>query len=137
MSYVVAGVVSGLLMASAFVLAGQLMLFALARDPPPRLRAVLVRVPTMLLTMGLAVVAYPTWALLGAMTGLVYRASSTGAPGAGMGSPNLTYTLGVVLAAAALAAPLAVILRKVAAGVAVWAIAFIGVFGWLLPFLVA
>ena len=135
MSYVLAGATSGLFMASVFVAIGPVMLFILAKDPPPALHSVLVRVPPMTMMMGMLVLAYPTWAVIGIALGLLYRASSSEAAAGGLGSPNLGFTAAVIAAAIILSLPPAVLLRRVLAGVAAMALTFAGVFGWLLPFL--
>ena len=66
--------------------------------------------------------------------GLLYRTSTIEAPGGGLGTPNLVYTLAIVIVALAFVAPLAFLLRRVLAGLAVLTLTFIGIFGWLLPF---
>ena len=48
--------------------------------------------------------------------------------------PDL-YTPAVVLAAILFAAPPALLLRRVAIGIGALTLTFIGVFGWVLPFL--
>ena len=122
-------------MASVFVAISPVMLFLLAKDPSPALRSVLDRVPPMTMMMGMLVLAYPTWAVIGIALGLLYRASSNEATTGGLGSPNLGFTAAVTLAAIVLSLPPAVLLRRVLAGVAAMAFAFAGVFGWLLPLL--
>ena len=134
MSYVIAGATTGLLMASVFVGVGPIMLFSLARDPSPFMRAMLERVSPMPLMIALVILAYPTWGLVGAALGLVYRASTVEAPGGGLGSPNLLYTVSVVAGALVMALPIAFLLRRVAVGVAALTLIFAGLFGWLLPF---
>ena len=130
MSYAIAGAASGLLMASVFTAVAPIMLFVLAKEPPPWFRATLGRVPPMTLMMGVAVLAFPAWAILGAAIGLVYRAM--GADGAV--DPDL-YTPAVVLAAILFAAPPALLLRRVAVGIGALTLTFVGVFGWVLPLL--
>jgi hypothetical protein len=122
-------------MASVFVGVGPIMLFYLAKDPSPQLRSLLNRVPPLALTMGLVVLAYPTWVGVGVAAGLLYRESTVLAPGGGLGSANLAYTLGVIVVAAMFAAPLMIGLRRIAAGLAALALVFIGLFGWLVPFM--
>jgi hypothetical protein len=131
-SYAIAGAASGVLVASLFIAVAPIMLFVLAKEPSPWFRAVLDRVSPMVLMMGVVVLAFPAWTILGAAIGLLYRAMGTGADGAA--APGL-YTPAVVLAAILLAAPLAVLLRRVAVGIGALTLTFIGVFGWVLPFL--
>ena len=135
MSYVIAGALSGLLMASVTVALGPIMLFNLAKDPSPFFRELLRRVPPIYMTMGLVAVSYPAWTAIGAAAGALYGVSSEQAPGGGMGSSNLVFTAAIVVVAIMMAAPLALLLRRVLAGVAAMTIIFVGLFGWLLPFL--
>jgi hypothetical protein len=121
-------------MASVFVAVGPIMLFALAKDPSPFYRSLLEKVSPMALMMSLVVLAFPTWAVVGAAIGLVYRESTTGTPGGEMGSTNLAYTLAIVAVGVVGAAPVALLLRRVVVGVAVLTLTFVGVFGWFLPF---
>ena len=69
------------------------------------------------------------------MIGLLYWASTEAVPSGGMGSPNLVYTLAIVAVALAFAVPLVMLLKRVAIGLAVLTLTFVGVFGWVLPFL--
>ena len=134
MSYAVAGAFGGLLMAAVSALVVPLMLFFLVKDPSPTFQAVLERVPPMYMTMGLIVLAYPLWTVLGAVIGLLYGVSATQASESGLGSPNLIFTLTIVAVAAAVAVPLALLMRRVVAGLAALALTFAGVFGWMLPY---
>ena len=135
MTYALVGAVSGLMMASAFVSVGVLMLFFLVKDPPPALRPLLRRTRPAVLTIGLVVLAYPVWSILGAVMGLLLRLTVAQAPGGGMGSPNLAFSLAVLVVGALAALLLVLLLRRVVAGVAALALTFVGLFGWLLPHL--
>ena len=137
MTSVVAGAASGLLMASVFVGAGVLMLFAAVKDPSPASRAILERLRPGRLVMSGVLLAYPVWGIVGVVMGLLYRISSEQAPGGGLGSPNQVFTLAVIAVAVALAGPFAVVLRRVLAGVLAIGVAFIGLFGWFLPYFAA
>ena len=135
MSYVVAGVLSGLLMASVFVAVGPIMVFHLATEPSPLFERIQARISPMAMMMGLVVLSYPVWTLIGAVAGVLFRMSAADESGGGPGSGNLVYTLVIVAAALAVGAPLAVLLRRVLVGVAALSVLFVGVFGWLLPIL--
>ncbi len=135
MSYLLAGAAGGLFMASVFVVIAPIALVILADDPTPSFRALLDRVPPLMLTMGVAVLSYPAWVLLGALIGLMYGVAEEGSSGGGLGSPNLTFTVVVVVLGAAVAAPLVVLLRRVAVAVASLALAFVALFGWAVPYL--
>ena len=132
MSSVIAGASVGLLMASIFVSAGAVMLFVLLRETGPH--PVLERLSPIRAALSGVAVAYPAWGIVGAVMGLLYEISIEQAPGAGMGSPNLVFTLSVLLVTVLMAAPFVVLMRRVAAGVLVMALSFIALFGWFLPF---
>ena len=127
----------GMLMASVFICTVALMLFFMMKSGSPAAgRLVENRSPT-IVGLGAVAVAYPTWAVIGGVCGVLYRISLEQVPGGGLGSPNLVYTLGVAVAVLLLAAPLAVLLRRAVAGVAIVTLAAIGVFGWFLPYYAA
>ena len=128
----IAGAAAGLVFMLVFVAVAPVMVFSLARDSDSRVGDFVRRVNPTTLMLGLVVLAYPTWTLLGGMLGLLYRLSVQQGPGAG----NLVYTLALALTTLLVAVPAAVVLRRVAFGVAGIAVAFMGVYGWLLPFLV-
>ncbi|MYD51926.1 MAG: hypothetical protein F4W93_10650 [Dehalococcoidia bacterium] len=136
MVYFIAGAAAGLIFMLAFVAVAPVMVFSLARDSDSWAGAFVRRVNPTTLMLGLVVVAYPIWTLFGGMLGLLYRLSTQVTPGSGLGSGNLAYTLALALAALMVAVPAAVLLRRVALGVVVIAMAFVGIYGWLLPFLV-
>ncbi len=135
MSYLVAGAVSGLLMAAVFLVVVPLMLFFLFKSRPPWFVALTDRVAPMKLMLGLVVFAYPTWALVGVVFGLVLLVVEDVAPRDGLGSGNLLFTVAVIVVAAALAVPWFVVTRRLTPGPATLAIAFAAIFGWVLPFL--
>ena len=136
MVYFIAGAAAGLIFMLAFVAVVPVMVFSLARDSDSRAGAFVSRVNPTTLMLGLVVVAYPVWTLFGGMLGLLYRLSTQVAPGPGPGTGNLAYTLTLVLMTLLVAAAVSVLLRRVALGVVVIAVAFVGIYGWLLPFLV-
>ena len=132
MSAMIAGAAGGMLVASVFVSAGTLMLFSLVKDPPPHLASA-VKGLSGPLVFGIVVLAYPTWAMIGAVMGLAYLGVDEVNPGSGMGSPNLAFTLVVIVTTLALAVPLLLLVRRMVAGVLAIALSFAGAFGWFLP----
>ncbi len=120
-------------MASLFICAGAFMLFSLVKNPRPAFEPVLNRFPAHVLMLWIMALAYPVWGIVGAVMGVLYLVSVEQAPGGGLGSPNLVFTTAAILAAAVIAAPFAFLLRPVAVGVAAIAVAFAGIFGWMLP----
>ncbi|MCY4529480.1 MAG: hypothetical protein OXD46_10685 [Chloroflexi bacterium] len=136
MVYFIAGAAAGLIFMLAFVAVAPMMVFSLARDGEGRVGAYVRRVNPTTLMLGLVVSAYPIWTLLGGILGLFYRLGIQQVPGAGLGSGNLVYTVALTLATLVAAVPGMLLLRRVAWGVVVIAVAFMGIYGWLLPFLV-
>ena len=133
----IAGMTLGMLMASVFICTVALMLFFMMKSGSPAAgRLMEGRSPTVV-GLGAVAVAYPAWAAIGGLCGVLYRISLEQVPGGGLGSPNLVYTLAVAAAVVLLAAPLAVLMRRALAGVAVITLAAIGVFGWFLPYYAA
>lgn len=136
MTHFVAGAIAGLLLLLAFIAVAPVMVFSLARDADHWAGPFIRRANPTTLMLGLIVLAYPTWTLLGGLLGLLYRLSVQQAPGTGLGSGNLAYSLLLTLTALVVAVPAMLLLRKVAFGVLVIALAFTGIYGWVLPFLV-
>ena len=133
MNEALAGGISGVIMAHVFIVVGALALLSLSRDPPARLKAYFERVSWVVLTVPLSLFSIAIWSLLGAALGILYRVSLDHAPGGGLGSPNQVYTLAILLAAAVLAAPWLVLLRHILRHLLIISLAFVGIFGWLLP----
>ena len=136
MASFIAGAAAGLIYMLVFVAVAPVMVFSLARDSDSGAAAFVRRVNPTTLMLGLVVAAYPVWTLFGGMLGLLYLLSSQVVPGSGLGSGNLVYTLALALVTLLVAVPAVVLLRRVALGVVVIAVAFVGIYGWLLPFLV-
>lgn len=126
----------GMLMASVFITLGELMLFILYRDRTPAMEPFFEKIPPARLAMAIVAMAYPTWSGLGALLALLYFISVREAPGGGLGSPNLVFTMAVVVVSLMMAAPIMFLLRRVIMGVVALTITFIGLFGWFLPYFV-
>lgn len=130
------GAMIGLLMASIFITLGELMLFFLYKNRTPAMEPFFEKVPPSQLAMGIVAVAYPAWAGIGALFALLFLISVREAPGGGLGSPNLVFTVAVVVMSLMMAAPIMYLLRRVVMGVVALTITFIGLFGWFLPYFV-
>ena len=135
MSYLFAGVAGGLLMTSVFVVITPIALVILSEDPGPRFRALLDRVSPMMLTMGVAVLSYPVWVIVGVLLGLTYALAEEGEFAGGIGSPNFVFTALVVVLGASMAVPLMALLRRVAWAVGLLFLVFVALFGWAVPHL--
>lgn len=132
MVYFIVGAAAGLVMTVVFSAAAPVMVFSLARDAGHWSSARISRANPMTLMLGLVVLAYPLWTLIGGMLGLVYGLVLQAADGAG-----LAYSAAVTSIALLGAIPCAALLRGAAVGVVILAASFAGVYGWLLPMLVA
>ena len=128
------GAVLGMLMASVFITVSMVSLFLVLKNRREQMMPVMEKYPPMTLAMGIVALSYPTWAIIGGILALLYRVSLEQAPGSGIGSPNMAYTLAIVGASVMLAAPLAVLLRRMLLGVLAITLLFVAIFGWFLPY---
>ena len=126
-----------MLMASVFIALGELMLFFIVKNRPPELRFIFDNLTPSSMAMGIVAIAYPTWGGRGAVTGVFYQISQNEAPGGGIGSPNMVFTLAIVVVSVLMAAPFFVLFRSVLPWVVALTLVFIGLFGWLLPYFAA
>lgn len=131
MVYFIVGAAAGLVMTVVFTAAAPVMIFSLAQDTGHWANARISRANPMTLMLGMVVVAYPVWTLIGGMLGLVYGVTVQAAPGAA-----LVYSAAVTSIALLAAVLCAALLRGAIVGVIILAAAFAGVYGWLLPLLV-
>ena len=128
------GAVLGMLMASVFITVTMVSLFLVLKNRRERMMPVMEKYPPMTLAMGTVAVSYPTWAVMGGILALLYRVCLEQVPGGGLGSPNLAYTLAILGIALALAAPLAIVFRRMLIGVLTITLTFLAIFGWFLPY---
>ncbi len=135
MHILIAGLASGIFMAQIFVTIGCITAFFALKDPPPALGVILARFPAGVFVMTIVIFAYPVCGAIGLVSAFLFLALQNAAPGAGLGSPNMVYTIGVLLAAIALALPLIILARRLWPGVVSITLASIAIFGWLLPLL--
>ena len=124
-------------MASVFITAGELMLFFIVKNRPPELRFLLNTIPPSYMAMGIVAIAFPMWGAIGAVTGVLYQISLNEAPGGGVGSPNMVFTLAVVIVSVFMAAPFFILFRSVLPYVVALTLVFVGLFGWFLPYFAA
>ena len=135
MDILIAGLASGALMAQTFVAVGCVTAFFIVKNPPAPLAVFLARFPPGAAVIGVVVASYPVWGIVGVIWAFLFLALRSGIPGAGLGSPNLAYTLGVSVASIALAIPLTLAFRRLWPFLSVMTVSSAGIFGWLLPFL--
>ena len=135
MAILIAGLASGLFMAHIFVTIGCVTAFFALKDPPPAFAVMLARFPPGVFVMSVVVFSYPVWCVIGTALALLFLALQNAAPGAGLGSPNIAYTIGVSVATILLALPIMVLAKRLWTGVAGIALFAIATFGWMLPHL--
>lgn len=121
-------------MASVFITISMISLFLVLKNRREQMMPIMEKYPPMTLAMGIVALSYPTWAVIGGTLALLYRVSLEQTPGSGIGSPNLAYTLAISGMAILLAAPFAILFRRLLIGVLVITFTFIAIFGWFLPY---
>ncbi len=134
MSEIIAGTVSGVFMAMVFVGVGSVIVFVLLKNPPQLLKHLSEQGSVVVFAIPLAFLSQAIWAIVGVVLGLLYRISLGQAPGPGIGSPNLAYTLGVIIVAVVMAPPIFILMRRVWQGLTLLFLSFVGIFGWFLPY---
>jgi hypothetical protein len=130
---VFAGAFLGMLMASIFVGVGAIILLPYVNPKSPTIQLLANRGGNSTRFVMIVLAFYPAWAAIGAATGLILVAIERGAPGDGLGSPNLAFTAALVGFSIIITAPLIYLLRRSAIAVAVMGLSFAGIFGWALP----
>ena len=137
MSEIVAGTVSGMVVGMVFIGVGAVMLIVLLKDPPAMLQDLTEQGPIVAIAVPVAFLSQAVWAIVGLVLGFLYRISLDQVPGPGVGSPNMAYTIGVIVVAGAMAPPIFILMRRVWKGLLLLLVAFVGVFGWFLPYFAA
>ena len=135
MSEVLAGFVCGYILALVSAPLIAIAMLRLRSQVPVVARAVPEQVPMAALTVVLFWFTFLLWTLIGLVFGLILSGFEDRVPRGGLGSPNLAFTLLVVFWSAVAFAPVALLLRAARRYVAAAALVFLGVFGWLMPYL--
>ena len=134
MNEMIAGAISGLLVAAVFVLTFIMIMFTIVKERTRRPETS-GRLPlSSILVFAAIVFAYPGWAIIGVIAGIIYSLSVEHAPGAGLGSPNLFFTFLVLVVTFMIALPVVVLLRRFYLGILATILAIVGLFGWFLPY---
>jgi hypothetical protein len=135
MSEVLAGFICGYVLALVSAPLVAVLIMRLRARVPRLALAVPEQVPVVALTVVLFWFTFLLWTGLGIVLGLILMGLEDRAPESGLGSPSFAFTLIIVLASAAAFTPPAVVLRSGRRYVVVAALVFLGVFGWLMPYL--
>jgi len=132
---VFSGAVLGYVMSLAAVWPISLSLVRARARVPALAKAIAPNISPLMLTVPVSLLLFAWGPLMGIILGILYRGASDHLPGAGLGSPNWAYTVGVlgfaVLVLAGVAYVWSRLPRWLVVSLALWA----AVFGWGLPYL--
>lgn len=133
MEEVFAGFVSGYIMALIFSGLAALMIVQARSRIPYLVKAIAANISVVSLAIPLSLIAFLLWTAIGMLLGLLYRYTLQEAPGGGLGSPNLLYTVLIISFAGLSLTAIVGAFRRLPWQVAVMGLSFIALFGWLLP----
>jgi glucan phosphoethanolaminetransferase (alkaline phosphatase superfamily) len=135
MAEVFAGFVSGYILALVFTALAAVMIVGARSRIPYLAKAIAPNISAAALTVPISLIAFLIWTAIGMVLGLLYRGAEDQAPGGGLGSPNLLYTLVIALTGAFILTLVAALWRRLPWQVAVMALTSVAVFGWAMPYL--
>jgi len=132
---VLAGWIMGYAFALVFTAFAAVMIVDARSRVPFLAKAIAPNISAVMLAVPVSLGAFLGWTLVGMILGLLYRGARDHLAGAGLGSPNWPYTLGVLLAGAAALAVVAYAWRRLRWPVLALTAAFVALFGWAMPYL--
>ncbi len=133
MEEVFAGFVSGYIMALIFTGLAALMLVEARSRLPYLAKAIAANISAVALTVPISLIAFLLWTAIGMFLGLLYRYTLEEAPGGGLGSPNLLYTVLIISFGGLTLTAVVAAFRRLPWQVAAMGLSFIALFGWVLP----
>ncbi len=133
MEEVFAGFVTGYGMALIFTGLAALMIVQARGHVPYLAKAIAPNISAIALTVPISLFAFLLWTAIGMFLGLLYRYTLEEAPGGGLGSPNLLYTVLIISFGGLTLTPVVAAFRRLPWQVAVMGLSFIALFGWVLP----
>ena len=128
-----AGFVTGYCMALIFTGLAALMLVEARSRVPFLAKAIAPNISAIALTVPISLFAFLLWTAIGMLLGLLYRYTLEEAPGGGLGSPNLLYTVLIISFGGLTLTTLVAAFRRLPWQVAAMGLSFIALFGWALP----
>jgi hypothetical protein len=135
MEEVFAGFVSGYIMAIIFSGLAALMIVDARSRIPFLVKAIAPNISAVALAVPISLIAFLLWTAVGMILGLLYRYTLQEAPGGGLGSPNLLYTVLIISFGGLSLAAVVTAFRRLPWQVAAIGLSFIALFGWALPHL--
>jgi hypothetical protein len=133
MEEVFAGFVTGYIMALIFTGLAALMIVQARNRVPFLAEAIAPNISAVALAVPISLIAFLLWTAIGMFLGLLYRYTLEDAPGGGLGSPNLLYTVLIISFGALTLTALVATFRRLPWQVAAIGLSFIALFGWVLP----
>jgi len=133
MEEVFAGFVSGYIMALIFTGLAALMIVQARSRIPYLVKSIAPNISVVALAIPISLIAFLVWTAIGILVGLLYRYTLEEAPGGGLGSPNLLYTLLIISFAGLSLTAVVTAFRRLPWQLAVMGLSFIALFGWVLP----
>jgi hypothetical protein len=135
MAEVFAGFVCGYAVALVFTPLVALMIVNARSRIPYLAKAIAPNISAVALTVPISLVGFLIWTAIGMVLGLLYRGAEQNVPEGGLGSPNVLYTALVLSFGVSALMLIALALRRLPWQVAVMGVAFVGGFGWAMPYL--
>jgi hypothetical protein len=132
---VLAGFVIGYAMSLIFSILAAVMVVDARSRIPYLAKAIAPNISAVALAVPISLLAFFLWTALGMFFGLLYHLTVEEASGGGLGSPNLVYTVVVLIFAAFSLTMVLSIWRRLPWPVLTIGLAFLALFGWALPFL--
>ncbi|UCH87271.1 MAG: hypothetical protein JSU97_02450 [Dehalococcoidia bacterium] len=133
MEEVFAGFVTGYGMALIFTGLAALMLVEARSRVPFLAKAIAPNISAIALTVPISLIAFLLWTAIGMLLGLFYRYTLEEAPVGGLGSPNLLYTVLIIIFGGLTLTTVVAAFRRLPWQVAAMGLSFIALFGWVLP----
>jgi len=135
MAEVFAGFVCGYAVALLFTPLVALTIVNARSRIPYLAKAIAPNISAVALTVPISLFAFLIWTAIGMVLGLLYRGAEQNIPQGGLGSPNLLYTALVLSFGGSALMLIALALRRLPWQVLVIGVAFVGGFGWAMPYL--
>jgi hypothetical protein len=135
MAEVFSGFVMGYAMSLVFTALAAVMVVRARSRLPSLAKAIAPNLSVVMLAVPISILAFLLWTMIGLILGLLYRGALDHLSGAGLGSPNWPFTLGVILFTLAFLAVILYAWRRLPWQVLVMAVMFLGLFGWAMPYL--
>lgn len=132
---VFAGFIAGYIMAIVFTLLGTVMLVHVRARYAVLSQGIVANFSAGALAVPVSLAAFLFWTAVGMVLGLLYAGAESSFPDAGLGSPNLLFTLAVIMFTVVNTALVFIPLRRMYWPLVALGLSLIVTFGWVLPLL--